>query len=233
VWGDSIRVRARNREPDTVFVRGSAFAAQRDSVLDRIQQLKAHNLVAFFQAGSLRRIRAQPNARAIRFLAAENDSLNGAARTSGDRIVLRFRDGDVRRISVVGGTQTTYYRENENIPDPFELEGFQWTPERRPTRRGLLRDERVLQRLDLDLDSLSRRGPQPVARPSPERPMPDSMAASSRRRSSRPVPASDQQRRTSVPDSLRYRETVPPDSVDTFLRPAPSDTTETTRNPDP
>ena len=233
VWGDSIRVRARNREPDTVFVRGAAFAAQQDSVLDRIQQLKGRNLVAFFQSGSLRRIRAEPNSRAIRFMAAENDSLNGAARTSGDRIVLRFRDGDVRRIRVVGGTQTTYYRDNENIPDPFELEGFQWTPKRRPTQQGLLRDQRVRRRLDLELDPSPPQGRQPAAQVTPERPAPDTMASSPRRRPSRPAPASDRPRRSSVPDSLRYRGMAPPDSADTFLQPAPSDTTETTRNPNP
>ncbi|PSQ81768.1 MAG: hypothetical protein BRD41_01765 [Bacteroidetes bacterium QS_1_63_11] len=233
VWGDSIRVRARNREPDTVFVRGAAFAAQQDSVLDRIQQLKGRNLVAFFQSGSLRRIRAEPNSRAIRFMAAENDSLNGAARTSGDRIVLRFRDGDVRRIRVVGGTQTTYYRDNENIPDPFELEGFQWTPDRRPTRQGLLQDQRARRRLDLELDPSPPQGRRPAAQVTPERPAPDTMASSPRRRPSRPAPTSDRPRRSSVPDSLRYRGMAPPDSADTFLQPAPSDTTETTRNPNP
>ncbi|WP_103019181.1 OstA-like protein [Salinibacter altiplanensis] len=146
-WGDSIRVRARDRSPDTVFVRGSGFAARRDSVLDRIQQLKAETITAFFGDGTLRRIRARPNARAIRFLATERDSLNGAARTSGDRIELRFVNESVERVSVIGGTQTTYYRTKENIPDPFELEGFQWTPNRRPTQNELLRDERVRQRL--------------------------------------------------------------------------------------
>ena len=156
VWGSSIRVRARNRQPDTVFVRGSAFAAQRDSALNRIQQLKARHLAAVFRADSLRRIRARPNAQAIRFLATQDDSLNGAARTSGDRIDLRFRGGAVRRIRVVGGTETTYYRKPTNIPDPFQLDGFQWTPDRRPTRRLLFRDARVRQRLDL------RPPPQPV-----------------------------------------------------------------------
>ncbi|WP_263786476.1 OstA-like protein [Salinibacter grassmerensis] len=161
VWGDSIRVRARNRSPDTVFVRGSGFAAQRDSVLDRIQQLKAETITAFFGEGTLRRIRARPNARAIRFLAAQNDSLNGAARTSGDRIELRFVDGSVERVSVIGGTQTTYYRNSENIPDPFELEGFQWTPDQRPTQDKLLRDARVRRRLGRGLARRDR----PVAGP--------------------------------------------------------------------
>lgn len=166
VWGDSIRVRARNRSPDTVFVRGSGFAAQRDSVLDRIQQLKAETITAFFGEGSLRRVRARPNARAIRFLAAENDSLNGAARTSGDRIELRFVDGSVKRVSVIGGTQTTYYRNSENIPDPFELEGFQWTPARRPTQDEILRDPRVRRRLGRGQTRRDRPVAGPALRPS-------------------------------------------------------------------
>lgn len=151
VWGDSIRVRARNRSPDTVFVRGSAFAAQRDSVLDRIQQLKAPTLTAFFRADTLRRIVAQPTAEAIRFVAAEDGSLSGASRTSGDRIVLRFAEGAVRRTSAIGGVQSTYYRKPENIPQPFELEGLRWTPDRRPTRYALLHEERVQKRLNLTL----------------------------------------------------------------------------------
>jgi lipopolysaccharide export system protein LptA len=227
VWGDSIRVRARNREPDTVFVRGSAFAAQRDSVLDRIQQLKAHNLVAYFNDGSLRRLRAQPNAQAIRFLASENDSLNGAARTSGDRILLRFEDGGVKRISVIGGTQTTYYRKNANIPDPFELEGFQWTPDRRPTRAKLLRDERVRERLDLDLAPPRSR---PVARSGP-RSRRDSTTRPLARPSSQPRGAEP---RRSVPDSLRRTNPVPADSLDASAQPrVPPDTSESKRNPDP
>ena len=149
VWGDSIRVRSQNRSLDTVFVRGAAFAAQRDSALDRIQQLKARNLTAFFRRDSLRRIVARPNAQAIRFLATERDSLRGGARASGDRIVLRFRNGAMKRTTIKGGVQSNYYRSPETIPDPFELQGFQWTPDRRPTKAGLLRTPRVRERLDL------------------------------------------------------------------------------------
>ncbi|MEF8939375.1 MAG: OstA-like protein [Salinivenus sp.] len=175
VWGDSIRVRSQNRSLDTVFVRGAAFAAQRDSALDRIQQLKARNLTAFFRRDSLRRIVARPNAQAIRFLATERDSLRGGARASGDRIVLRFRDGAMKRTTIEGGVQSNYYRSPETIPDPFELEGFQWTPDRKPTKAGLLRTPRVRERLDL------RPGPTrpPLARRAGARPPADGPPADS------------------------------------------------------
>jgi hypothetical protein len=171
VWGDSIRVRSHRRSLDTVFVRGAAFAAQRDSALDRIQQLKGRNLTAFFRSDSLRRIVARPNAQAIRFLATEADSLRGGARASGDRIVLRFRDGAMKRTSIVGGVQSSYYRTPETIPDPFQLEGFRWTPDRKPTKAGLLRAPRVRERLDLGPASPR----PPLARRT--RPPPDTSAA--------------------------------------------------------
>lgn len=159
VWGDSIRVRARERSLDTVFVRGSAFAAQRDTAVDRINQLKGRNITAFFRSDSLRRIVARPNGEAIRFVANDRGALDGGLRTSADRIVLRFEKGEVKRTSVIGGVQSSYYRTPEDIPEPFELEGFRWTPERRPTRARLLQDERVRQKLDLDTIP-----PPPVAR---------------------------------------------------------------------
>ncbi len=159
VWGDSIRVRARRRTLDTVFVRGHAFAAQRDNALDRVQQLKGRTLTAFFRADSLRRIEAEPNAQAIRFLKTDAGALKGAAKTSGDRIVLRFRDGAVRRTSVIGGVESTYHRTPEAVPTPFHLEGFQWTPERRPTKEALLREERVRAQL-----GLSANRPPPIPR---------------------------------------------------------------------
>lgn len=151
VWGDSIRVRALERSLDTVFVRGSAFAAQQDTALNRINQLKGRNITAFFRSDSLRRIVARPNGEAIRFVANDEGALSGALQTSADRIVLRFEKGEVKRTSVIGGVRSSYYRTEDDIPDPFELDGFRWTPERRPTREQLLRDERVRQKFDLDL----------------------------------------------------------------------------------
>lgn len=218
VWGDSIRVRARERSLDTVFVRGAAFAAQRDTALDRIHQLKGRTLTAHFRADSLRRIVARPNARAIRFLAEEGGALSGGLQTSADRIVLRFRTGRVHRVSVLGGVESTLYQKPDLIPDPFRLEGFQWTPEQKPTRRGLLDEERVRQRLELD----PRRPP--VARedrtatdPEGER-LPDGAGT---RQSSPP---------RSPPDSTADRRERPPASVSDSLqeraRRSPPDTTD-------
>ncbi len=239
VWGDSIRVRTYNRSLDTVYVRGSAFAAQEDTTVKRIRQLKGRDITAFFRRDSLQKILARPNGQAIYFSSAADGTLDGATQASADEVTLWFEGQDVRRITFGGGVEGQAYHKKEYIPDPFRLEGFQWTPDRRPTRARLLREKRVRERLNL--------GP-PPARQRPGRPPvagapPDSVTAGP---SNRPregerqatVPASTFESELSgqdpparpdslarPPDSLRP-ETVPP------VAPPQSDTTQSP-NPEP
>lgn len=163
VFGDTIRVAARDRSVDTVFVYGNAFAAQQDTTLDRIQQLKGRTITAYFRADSLRRIRTEPNAETIRFLKDEQGALDGAVKASADEIVMWFEEGDIRRVGVYTGVQSEVY-DRGLVPDPFELEGFRWTPEQQPTKGALLDDKRVRQRLRGDALVL-----RPVLVPRPDR----------------------------------------------------------------
>lgn len=152
VKGDTIRVLVRDRAVDTVFVRSNAFAAQYDSVSANVQQLTGQTITAVFRRDSIKSIIAEPNARAIRFLTASDGSPNGAAKTSADRIVLRFRDGEVERVSVLSGTQTTYYKQ-AIVPNPFQLDGYIWTPDDRPRKAAFLQEPRVRSRLNLPIRS--------------------------------------------------------------------------------
>jgi hypothetical protein len=219
VWGDSIRVRSQDRSLDTVFVRGAAFAAQQDTSLDRIQQLKARDLTAHFRRDSLRRIVAEPNARAIRFLASEGGGLRGAARASGDSIVLHFRNGSMKRTSIKGGVESTYYRTPESIPDPFRLDGFQWTPDRKPTRDGLLQEPRVRERLQLEPPSRRR----PLARTRPVPPSSTATQTTAAMGEGPPVPWARWTQEALVPPDSTL---VPSDSTQWTLPPR-SDSTQT------
>lgn len=237
VWGDSIRVRAQNRSLDTVYVRRAAFAAQEDTTVDRIRQLKGRNITAFFQRDSLRRIRAWPNGQAIYFSASGNGELNGATRASADYAELYFRGEDVDRIKFGAGVQGTAYHKKEYIPDPFRLQGFQWTPERRPTRASLLREQRVRDRLDLGPPTQPPDDPQPpVAEVSTESRMPaDSVAQQSENRADSTAGASEARRRAPAARQAQRRQqtarsdstTTPADSLRTASDSSvPSDTTE-------
>ena len=145
VSGDTIRVKARNRSVDTVYVVGNAFAAQRDTSIDRIHQLKGRTITAYFRADSLRRINTRPNAETIRFLKDENDRLDGAVQASADQIVMWLRNGEVQRVGVYRGVESEVY-DPAVIPSPFQLDGFRWLPDQQPTKDGLL-DKRARTRL--------------------------------------------------------------------------------------
>ncbi len=145
VSGDTIRVKARNRSVDTVYVVGNAFAAQRDTSIDRIHQLKGRTITAYFRADSLRRISTQPNAETIRFLKNESERLDGAVRASADQIVMWFQGGELQQVGVYRGVESNVY-DAAVIPSPFQLDGFRWVPEQQPMK-GRLLDERTRTRL--------------------------------------------------------------------------------------
>jgi lipopolysaccharide export system protein LptA len=211
VTGDSIRVLVRNRSVDTVFVRGNAFAAQQDTAVGEIQQLTGKTITATFRDEALDRIVAEPNARAIRFLAGEGEGGNGAAKPSGDRIIIEFTDGEVTRVRVLGGVQSQYYQAG-SVPEPFQLEGFSWTPERKPTRDALL-TPRARERLGIAL--------------TPDAPQPDSLRPDSLRPDSLRPDSLRPDTMRAAPDSL-VTETVPDAAVpDAEQRPAGIDTAAT------
>jgi hypothetical protein len=180
VKGDTIRVLVRDRSVDTVFVRSGAFAAQYDSVSTRVQQLTGQTITAVFRRDSIRNIIAEPNARAIRFLTGSDGTPNGAAKTSSDRIVLRFKNDEVERVSVLGGTETTYYKE-AIVPEPFQLEGYIWTPDAKPEKSDFLREPRVRERLNLPPMPEPVEGPDTTAPDSATAPADSALARSSPR----------------------------------------------------
>jgi len=145
VSGDTLRVKGRRNAIDSLFVRRTAFVAQRDTLTGRIHQLKGRHLVGVFEDDSTRVFTVGPNAETIYFQRDEQDRPDGGLQVSGDQAVFRFR-GDKPQDIAFGEHEGTYYPEHL-LPKPFALEGFLWVPERRPAKAPLLRDERVRERL--------------------------------------------------------------------------------------
>lgn len=143
VSGDSIRVGARGEAIDTVRVTGRAFAARRDSTLDRINQIRGRQMLALFRQDSLRWMKVWPNAESVYFRGDGAGMLEGAVRFSADSLAFRFRGDDLRDVRGVRGIEGTYY-DLGLIPEPLRLDGYRYTPERRPTRATLLADNPLL-----------------------------------------------------------------------------------------
>ena len=146
VSGDTIRVKGQGDDIDSLFVRQDAFVAQRDTVTERIHQVKGVNLLGLFDDDSTRTFIAGPNAETIYFRRDEEDRPDGGLQVSGDQAILKFRGDDPEEILFPGEPQGSYYSESL-LPSPFQLDGFRWLPDLRPAKADLLRGERVRRRL--------------------------------------------------------------------------------------
>ncbi|RMF62313.1 MAG: organic solvent tolerance protein OstA [Bacteroidetes bacterium] len=131
--GDTLRITARGGALDTLFITGQAFVARRDTLLDRLSQLKGRTITGLFVQDTLRTLLVGPNAEAIHYLRNEDtDDLGGAVQASADRIVFDLEgDGELRDIRFYRGVEGTYFDAGQ-IPEALRLDGFRWEPERRP-----------------------------------------------------------------------------------------------------
>jgi hypothetical protein len=138
VSGDSIAVRLEDRKLRSVFVQGRAIASSRSdsNLVQRFDQLTGRTLTLFFGSGKIERIIAESQSTSLYYLFDEKTP-NGANKSSGDRIVVTFTDGQVYEITVSGGVEGQYMPEQQltGRERNYDLEGFQWYS-RRPRRHN-------------------------------------------------------------------------------------------------
>lgn len=136
--GDSIFVKLLRRRPETVYVRGYAFAVSlSDSSLpDRLNQLTGELIVMTFAEEKLRRIAVEERATSLYYLYEEEREgtrlPNGLNKATGDHVVMEFRDGRLQTINVVGGVEGEYYPEPmvEGKEIEYNLPGLNWRKDR-------------------------------------------------------------------------------------------------------
>jgi hypothetical protein len=139
ISGDSIVITTKDRKLQSVYVRGRSMAVSRaDSIRTaRFDQLTAREITIRFKNGKIVQIDADRTATSLYYL-FDGGSANGANRSSGDQILMEFRDGKVDRIKIVGGVEGNYYPERMLVKHEraYNLDGFRWITDR-PRRRQL------------------------------------------------------------------------------------------------
>jgi lipopolysaccharide export system protein LptA len=133
VTGDSINVYLRARRLHLVSVMGSAVAvSQGDSLRPkRFDQLTGELMKLSFKDQQLSSIDVETRAISVYHL-YEDSLANGLNRTSGDRIIMRFGEGKLKAIMIVGGVEGQYYPENmvEKRENEYRVPGFSWRGDR-------------------------------------------------------------------------------------------------------
>ncbi len=143
--GDTMRATALAGAIDSLYVLSNAFAADQDTAIMRVNQLRGKRLIGLFDQDSLRSLTIGPQAESIYFKQSDDDQL-GAIKSSGDRIELRFKNNEVNQIGVFSDIQGDYY-DGGLIPEPFQLDGFLWLPNRKPDKIRMLEGKERLQRI--------------------------------------------------------------------------------------
>ncbi|MGM0589268.1 MAG: OstA-like protein [Bacteroidota bacterium] len=109
------------------------FAVQRDTALERLNQIKGDTLLASFAEGEVRTIHTFPNSEMIYFTKNENEQPDGAIKIQSSAITIKFRDGAVHTFTAQTEPKGSFLPESPDVVEQ-RLDGFSWNPERRPTR---------------------------------------------------------------------------------------------------
>ncbi|MEO0556865.1 MAG: OstA-like protein [Bacteroidota bacterium] len=134
---DTLLASARAGAVDTVFAIGAPFAAQLDSTLGRVQQLKGQRMRALFDQDRIRQLDVWPNAEAIYHLADGEGRFESVIEITSDSLAFGFEDGEVRNVFGATGNQGTQTAGNL-VTGRKRLSGFAFSPREAPTAPSVL-----------------------------------------------------------------------------------------------
>ena len=139
ISGDSIFIRLKERRPETITVRGDAFAVSRaDSLYPaRFNQMSGQEIILSFAGKAIQRIDVEKTATSLYYL-FDGKSPNGLNKASGDRVTILFKEGRLDELKVIAGPEGQYLPEKMVRHKEAEqnLPGFNWRDAaKRPSRK--------------------------------------------------------------------------------------------------
>jgi lipopolysaccharide export system protein LptA len=131
LFGDSVFLRMKKRKLDKIYVRGNAHAiAEADSSWPgRYHQMTGQQIIMNFSDNKPVEIDVKKTAISLYYL-FDGKTPNGVNRTSGDEVIISFRNGKIDRLKVVSGVEGQYYPERQvrGRESEYNLPGFLWRP---------------------------------------------------------------------------------------------------------
>lgn len=143
--GDTMFVKLKQREIETVYIRGRAIAISvADSLFQhRYNQLTGQEIVLHFNEKKIERLDVNKTATMVYYLFEENHP-NGLNTTTGDSVTMTFVAGKIEKIKVVGGIEGRYVPEKlvKGREQEYNLPGFNWKKHRPEKRRMTLLEKK-------------------------------------------------------------------------------------------
>lgn len=131
--GPYIKAILNNGNIDSLKSYPQPFSVQKDTAINRLNQITGDTLHADFTAGNLKEIHVFKNAKLLRFTKNKQDSSDGAIELSAPSIRIIFEGGEVDSLKAMGPNKGSFLPENEQTAQK-KLEGFSWDPDQRPQK---------------------------------------------------------------------------------------------------
>ncbi|RCK72034.1 MAG: hypothetical protein IGBAC_0626 [Ignavibacteriae bacterium] len=140
ISGDTIYVKLQERKLKNIYVKGKsvAISLSDSNYRNRFDQMQGETMLINFINGEINNIIVNTTAKSLYYLYEENKSEkdttqitispNGLNITTGDQIVIVFKEKKVESIKVSGGVEGKYYPENmvKGKEESYNLDGFNW-----------------------------------------------------------------------------------------------------------
>ena len=139
--GPYIRAKIVGGDIDSLKSFPRPFSVQRDTTIDRLNQITGDTLHADFADGSLSQIHVFGNSHLLRFTKNEQDKSDGAIDLTAPDIRIFFEEGQLVEMKATGAVNGSYLPESEKTGER-RLDGFSWNPKMRPERPAETMDRR-------------------------------------------------------------------------------------------
>ena len=134
---DSMEIRQRKGKVDQMRLYANSFIIGQDTLLN-YNQVKGRNMIAYFQANSIKKVDVLGNAESLYYALEGDTAVSGMNKAVSSTMALRFADGKLQTISFLTNPDASFIPPHELKPEDKKLKDFRWRPTERPTRRAVL-----------------------------------------------------------------------------------------------
>lgn len=141
--GQHILILFRDEALDRIDATQEPFAVFQDTLTGRLNQLRGDSIAVFFDNGDLRLINGRPDARLFYHMKNQDDEPDGGIELTAQSAFMYFSEGELVDFKAYVNIDGTVHPESPDVLGK-RIEGFVWTPERKPLKPT----EPLRQRLD-------------------------------------------------------------------------------------
>jgi lipopolysaccharide export system protein LptA len=132
---DTIILRMRNNQADSMIMRNSAFIISKDDT-NKFNQIKGRDMIGYFINNDLYKIRVIGNAETIYFAREEDRTMIGINKALSSNMLIFLEKNQLKSITYIGQPTAILYPEKQISTYDMFLRDFKWIEGKRPLTKN-------------------------------------------------------------------------------------------------